>query len=68
MNDEYRDMYLQEDPVYWEYFSRNIKKNMIKMVAEMRGSDFIFYHVDKKYYHCKKISLNRGGTFDESTD
>lgn len=41
---------------------------MIKMVAEMRGSDFIFYHVDKKYYHCKKISLNRGGTFDESTD
>ena len=32
------------------------------MVINMKGSDFIFDHVNSLYYDCKEASLNRGRT------
>ena len=36
------------------------------MVINMKGSDFIFDHVDSFYYDCKEASLNRGRTSAKS--
>ena len=34
----------------------------------MKGSEFIFDSVDKLYYNLNKISLNRGGSYIDSTE
>ena len=40
------------------------QENMTEM---MKGSNFVFDYVDKLYYRCHKISLNRDGLYKQST-
>lgn len=70
-DDEHGGMYSQQDLVLLiigeqtediveSIFHELLKKYQDKMVLYMKGSDFIFDYVHKTYYHCNKISLNRG--------
>ena len=34
----------------------------------MRGSEFVFDHLDALYYNLNKISLNRGGSYIDSPE
>ena len=45
-------------------FCENIKKGWLE--ESMRGSEFIFDHVDALYYDLNKISLSRGGSYIDS--
>ena len=37
------------------------------MSEKMKGRDFVFGYTDKFYYNCYKITLNRSGSYIDST-
>ena len=72
-NGEVREIFLMSETVL--FMVGNSTKNLINviykllftnylgnMVEKIRGSDFVFDFVDRFYYGCRKVTLNRGGS------
>ena len=51
-----------------ELFNSIFKKYQEGLETKMKGSSFIFYHVNLLYYHLHKVSLNRGGSCIDSPE
>ena len=43
--------------------TNELQRYQIDLEESMKGSDFVFNHVDGLYYECKKISLNCDGSY-----
>ena len=77
--DEFRIMYTQSDNATimngteTDDIINKLFKSFLKMYQEgletkMKGSEFVFDSVDLLYYRLHKISLNRGGSYIDSSD
>ena len=50
---------------FFKYFFEKYQEGLEK---KMKGSNFVFENVDLLYYSLHKISLNRSGSYIDSTD
>ena len=77
--DESREMYTKSDNVEImtgtetsdtinEHFISFFKRYQEGIQTKMKGSRFTFERVDLLYYHLHKISLNRGGSYINSSE
>ena len=54
------------DEIIKELYKSFLRKYQEGLEESMRGSEFIFDHVDALYYYLNKISLSRGGSYIDS--
>lgn len=45
-----------------ETFKDQFTRYQENTILEIRGNDFVFDYIDKRYFGCDKISLNRVGS------
>ena len=76
-SDEIRTMHTQSDnieimmssetdEIIEELFESLLQKYQKRLEKSIRGSEFIFDHVDALYYNLNKIRLSRGGSYIDS--
>ena len=46
-----------------ETFKDQFTRCQENTIVEIRGNDFVFDYIDKRYFGCDKISLNRVGSY-----
>ena len=46
-----------------ETFKDQFTRYQENTILEIRGNDFVFDYIDKRYFGCDKISLNRVGSY-----
>ena len=51
------------DEIINEVFHSPLHRYQIGLEESMKNSDFVFVHIDRLYYRCNKILLNRGGSY-----
>ena len=56
----------ETDEVIKNFFD-SLKNRYQNNLESMEGSEFVFDYVQLLYYKCHKISLNRGGSYKDST-
>ena len=50
-----------------ETFKDQFTRYQENTILEIRGNDFVFDYIDKRYFGCDKISLNRVGSYLNSS-
>ena len=59
---------METDDTIQELFSSFLRRYKKGLETKMRGSDYIFNHVNSLDYHFHKVSLNRGSSYIPSPD
>ena len=59
---------METDDTIQELFSSFLRRYQEGLETKMRGSDYIFNHVNSLEYHFHKVSLNRGSSYIPSPD
>ena len=59
---------IETNDIINEFFNSFFRRCQEGLETKMKGSDFVFNRVDLLYYKLHKISLNRGGSYIDSTD
>ena len=56
------------DEIINELYHSLLHKYQISLEESMKGSDFVFDHINGLYCRCSKISLNRGVSYIDSPE
>ena len=56
----------EADDIIDKLFEFILQRYQECLEESMRGSQFVLNNIDLLYYHIKKISLNRGGSYADS--
>ena len=59
---------IETNDVINELFKSFLKRYQESLETKMKGSEFVFESADLLYYILHKISLNRGGSYIDSSD
>ena len=58
----------ETDEIIEEIFKSLLQRYQEGLEESMRGSEFIFDHVDSLYYNLNKKNLSRGGSYTDSPE